>query len=58
MPAALCRGGKRFRRVGLVGASPAAKKALTQLLEQTAPFAFAFFDDLEEAKEWLVSEGV
>lgn len=54
----LVRSEKRFLRVGFIGAQPKTKKSLTRLLKNTAPFAFAFFDDLEEAKEWLVSEGV
>lgn len=54
----LVRSEKRFLRVGFIGAQPKTKKSLTRLLKQTAPFAFAFFDDLKEAKEWLVSEGV
>ena len=47
--------GKRFTRVAFVGADKPTRRALTAALA-SPPFALAFIDDFEKAKEWLVSE--
>lgn len=47
--------GKRFMRVGFIGADRHTKKELTRRLYGRG-FALGFFADLEKAKEWLISE--
>ena len=51
----ILRAGKRFTRVAFVGVDKTAKRALEAALG-SPPFALAFINDFEKAKEWLVSE--
>ena len=53
--AALCRGGKRFTRVCLVGADLRTRRRIRRAAEDTFPLAF--LPGLEQAKEWLIPAG-
>ena len=46
--------GRAFRRVCFVGAEPALRRALKAALGRDCPFPYAFLDDTEAAKEWLL----
>lgn len=50
----LCNSQKRYMRVAFIGTNREIKKSLKKALK-TSEFMFHFFDDLEAAKEWLVS---
>ena len=54
MATLLCRSGRAFRRVCFVGAEPALRWALKAALGRDCPFPYAFLDDTEAAKEWLL----
>lgn len=53
--AALIRPGKRFMRAAFVGADGFSRKKLKKILYGHG-FAIRFFDGIEVAKEWLLSE--
>lgn len=51
----LLRPGKRFTRAAFIGCEKRAERFLRGRLVGS-PFAYAFYEDFEIAKEWLVSE--
>lgn len=52
----LCDERKRFMRVCFMGTNWKIKKMFCNALREKANFAFSFINDIEQAKEWLVSE--
>ena len=52
----LCDERKKFMRVCFMGTDKKIKKMITAALKEKADFAFCFINDIEQAKEWLVSE--
>lgn len=52
----VCHGGKRYLRVCFIGADRYSRNRFCHALRHNCSFAFAFFDDFEQAKVWLVSE--
>lgn len=56
--ALLCGGQKAFRRVCFIGTDRKTRRMLQDALQSKSRFVFAFIDDFEQAKAWLVSEAV
>lgn len=52
----LCDERKKFTRVCFIGTDRKIKKMFCNALKGKSNFAFSFINDLEQAKEWLVSE--
>ena len=52
----LCDGNKRIMRVCFIGTDSYIKRMFCSALRGRNSFAFAFLNDFEKAKEWLVSE--
>ncbi|MGM9637613.1 MAG: hypothetical protein ACI3YK_06480 [Eubacteriales bacterium] len=52
----LCGGRKKFMRGCFIGTNRRIEHMFRQALDGTSNFIFAFINDFEKAKEWLVSE--
>ena len=52
----LCDERKKFMRVCFIGMDRKIQQMFRNALKGKANFAFSFINDLEQAKEWLVSE--
>lgn len=54
----LCDEQKKYVRVCFIGTDKKIQKMFRDALHNRSRFAFAFINDFEQAKEWLVSESV
>ena len=54
----LCDEQKKYMRVCFIGTDKKIQKMFRDALHNRSRFAFAFINDFEQAKEWLVSESV
>ncbi|MGN1127545.1 MAG: hypothetical protein ACI4T6_01165, partial [Candidatus Flemingiibacterium sp.] len=52
----LCGGRKKFTRVCFIGTDRKIERLLRAALSERSDFAFAFINDFDRAKDWLVSE--
>lgn len=52
----LCGGKKKFTRVCFIGTNRQIERLLRSALSGKSDFAFAFINDFDRAKDWLVSE--
>ena len=52
----LCGGRKKFTRVCFIGTDHKIERLLRAALSGRSDFAFAFINDFDRAKDWLVSE--